>query len=188
MKRMVIFLSAILFGSMIATAQSADPRPSASPAQQTVASALNGGCPVSMRAQQESNPGLMTTRGGASGASAQRIHLTVGGGTDSSSSARIFSVKITVHGTSSKARVWPVSAAQPGLPDAAMTFDLRADGTNTSNGINAAAVSSDLLLRGFTSVQSVTLESVAYADGSGWIASAGSTCSVAPEGLMRVSH
>jgi hypothetical protein len=203
MKHWVACLSTIVFVSVTALAQSPDRgAPVIPPAQRGAeplaqskkdtprkfvydfkaaqgmvvqAASANGGCPVSMRAQHRSNPSLMNARDAAPEPLAQRIHLTASGATYSSG---ILSIKVTVRGTTAKARMLPVS--QAGLSDAAMAFDLRADQAN--------AVASDLLLRGFTSVQAIDLESVTYADGSIWVTSAARSCSITSDNLMLVSR
>jgi hypothetical protein len=133
-----------------------------------------------MNAQHRSNPSLMSARDAAPQPLAQRIHLAASGESDSSA---ILSIKVTVRGTTPRARILPTS--QAGMSDAAMTFDLRADQANTNK---ANAVASDLLLRGFTSVQTIDLESVTYADGSSWVASATRSCSITPDNLMLISQ
>jgi hypothetical protein len=195
MKYWVACLSTIAFVSVTALAQSPDRgapvEPSAQSSKETPrkfvydfkaaqgmvvqAASVNGGCPVSMRAQHRSNPSLMNARNATPEPLAQRIHLTASSGTYSSA---ILSINVTVRGTTAKARTLPTSQADPS--DAAMTFNLRADQAN--------AVASDLLLRGFTSVQAIDLESVTYADGSSWLASTARSCSITPDNLMLVSR
>jgi hypothetical protein len=210
MKHWVACLSTIVFVSVTALAQSPDrgapvnppAKPGAEPLTQpnkdaprkfvydfkaaqgmiVQAASPNGGCPVSMQAQHRSNPSLMNARDAAHEPLAQRIHLTVSSATYSSG---ILSIKVTVRGTTAKARALLVSTFGANPSDAAMTFDLRA---NQANADQASAVASDLLLRGFTSVQTVDLESVTYADGSSWVASATRSCSIEPDNLMLVSR
>jgi hypothetical protein len=176
MKHWVPCLSAIVFVSATVFAQSPDRGAPVRPSTLTLQAApASGGCPISMSAQHRSNPSLMSARDATPQPLAQRIHLTANGESDSSG---ILSIKVTVRGTTPKARMLPTSQAGP--PDAAMTFDLRADRVN--------AVASDLLLRGFTSVQAIDLESVTYADGSNWVASAARSCSITPDNLMLISQ
>jgi hypothetical protein len=45
----------------------------------------------------------------------------------------------------------------------------------------------DLVLPGFSSVQSITLNSLTYSDGSTWNSFKGNACRVAPDPFMLVS-
>ena len=134
------------------------------------------GCPVEIRAQHKSNPSLMNAQSKDTGGVAQLIHLTVGNSTDAPA---IVSIRVTVHGTNRHSRALPVNASPEGLSDAFRTFELRA---------GARSVSTDLILQGFTSVQSVSLDAVNFSDGSSWLTSAGAGCSVAPDAMMLVSR
>ena len=135
-------------------------------------------CPVSMRAQQKTGAtGLTRTRDGNAAVLGQRIHLDVDRGPNA-----VVAIQVTVHGTTARPRIYAAQSQQV-RSDAVKTFTLAADGASA----NGAAISSDLLLRGFTSVQSVNLDSVSYADGSLWTPTAGKSCSVEPDPLMLVS-
>jgi hypothetical protein len=141
------------------------------------------GCPVSMRAQQRVWGDMMAVdrvpgdRPAATGV-AQRIHLTLAGAADSAS---IREAKVTVHGTGNKGRSVPSQLTQDGLPDKTRTLDV------VFSGYDKAAASTDLLLRGFTSVSWITLESVTYSDGSTWTPSGGKSCRTVPDPLMLVA-
>ena len=134
-------------------------------------------CPVSMRATQKSDGGLMNARSGDAGPLGQRIHLDVDRGPRA-----VTAIQITVRGTTARPRVY-AAQSQPVRSDAVKSFTLTAEGASA----NGVAISSDLLLRGFTSVQSINLDAVAYADGSRWTPAAGKACSVEPDPLMLVS-
>jgi hypothetical protein len=131
-----------------------------------------------MRAQQKTGTtGLTRTGDGSAAMQGQRIHLDVDRGSNA-----VVAIQVTVHGTTARPRVYAAPSQQV-RSDAVKTFSLTANGASA----NGAAISSDLLLRGFTSVQSVNLDSVSYADGSVWAPAAGKSCSVAPDPLMLVS-
>lgn len=139
-------------------------------------------CPVSMHAQQQSGLGILTARGDRgqsrprSGV-AQHIRLILG---DAGNSTRIVSAKVTARGTSPRWRMTPTVLNQGTSPDArktlAVTFDV--DGRD--------GASADLVLPGFTSVTSITLDSLTYADGTIWRASNGKGCRTAPDPLMLI--
>jgi hypothetical protein len=171
MKCAGVFLSAMLFSTVSLVAQGGDVDVSASGG--------SGGCPVAMRAQHRVNGGLMNAHDSTASVPGQRIHLAATGQSDA---PRIVSIRVTVHGTSAKARAFPAMAFRDGVSDEAMSFDLNA------NAGHASAVTSDLMLQGFTSVQTVSLEAVRYADGTNWTASVERHCSIAPDGLMLVSR
>jgi len=141
------------------------------------------GCPVSMRAEHRADGSLMTVDKGRDGekrdsaGATQRIRLTLGKGSDSE---RVVAVRITVHGTSNKPRT---VVAEPrvtgprlnGSPDARKTLDL------TFNDRDKDEASADLLLRGFTSVTSITLDSLTFSDGSMWVPDLGKACRIVPD-------
>ena len=58
-----------------------------------------------------------------------------------------------------------------------VTFTSEADGSSTA----------ELDLPAFTSVQTVRLDSITYADGSTWKVADARVCSVAPDGFMLIS-
>ena len=135
-------------------------------------------CPISMRAQQRTSAtGLMRAGDWKAAVPGQRIHLDVDRGPNA-----VTAIQITVRGTTARPRVYTAQSQQV-RSDAVKSFTLTADGASA----DGAAISSDLLLRGFTSVQSVNLDSVSYDDGSIWTPAGGKGCSVAPDPLMLVS-
>ena len=139
-------------------------------------------CPVSMHAQQQGGLGILTARDDhgesrrRSGV-AQHIRLILG---DAKNSATIVSAKVTVRGTSPKGRMTPTVLNQDTSPDAKKTLVL----TFKENGNEG--VSANLVLPGFTSVTSITLDSLTYADGSIWRPSNGRGCRTAPDLMMLV--
>ena len=139
-------------------------------------------CPVSMHAQQQGGLGVLTARDDhgesrrRSGV-AQHIRLILG---DAKNSATIVSAKVTVRGTGPKGRMTPTVFNQDASPDAkkALVLTFKTDGSE--------GVSANLVLPGFTSVTSISLDSLTYADGSIWRPSNGRGCRTAPDLLMLV--
>jgi hypothetical protein len=134
-------------------------------------------CPVPMRAQQGFSGGLVAVRQSqpAPPAPAFRLTLTL----TNRKSTGIASARVTVFGLSGKARAIPLDSAP--ASDLARTMNIR---FGDSGNADAAA---DLLLRGFTTVTRIDLDSLTYADGSTWTASTGTSCHVAPDPLMLLS-
>lgn len=160
-------------------------------------------CPVSMRAQHGSGGALMMARNpksglyaqpnqdGRSGGLEQRIHLILGKVKDS---ARVVAAKVTVRGMNGKWLAMPASSLQYGTSNAGT---LSAGSSNIGSAVKTIDVRfgitadqtefADLVLPGFSSVQSITLNSLTYADGSTWSSFNGNACRVAPEPFMLVS-
>jgi len=152
--------------------------PSGSPAQ--VFSILNPSgpsCPVTMRAEHRSGGSTMYTGYGPATGVGQRVHLIFG-----ALSARVTAATVTVRGTDGRWRVATASTRQPrqGSPDISRTLNA----VFTQDGNDSEATELDL--PGFTSVKSIRLDSVTYADGSTWTAPEGGGCRVAPDPFMLV--
>ncbi len=95
----------------------------------------------------------------------------------------IVGVQMTVHGLSSKWRTVPLSLVSA-APDLSKTIDVALDLKGNGH------VAKDLSLRHFTTVTSIDLTSITYADGSTWHASHTSesgACSITPDPLMLIS-
>ena len=185
MNRFGMMLSVVAFGSLTVAAQGPAPAKTSAAASPNVyvlpvPSSLD--CPVSMHAQQQGGLGILTTRDDRgesrrrSGV-AQHIRLILG---DAKNSATIVSAKVTVRGTSPKGRMTPMVFSQDASPDARKTLAL----TFKTDGSEGA--SANLVLPGFTSVTSISLDSLTYADGSIWRPSNGRGCHTAPDLLMLV--
>jgi len=187
MKRMVRFSLAILTGSLALAAQA--------PAVQFNADRMDAGCLVSMRAQQKGLGDLLLADKGRDGkvdGPAQRIHLTLGKGTETSE--EIARVRVTVHGTGAENRMYRVPAGQADSrggggdfltgpkADRARSFDLafrpNAEGE----------IATDLVLRGFTSVTWINLNSVTFADGAVWMPGGKLNCRISPDLLMLIAR
>ena len=153
-------------------------------------------CPVSMRAEQGSGGGLRFTRnsqspglGAAQPEIAQKIHLSVDGRKETS---RVVAARVTVHGTGDNWRMVPAGQMPDGFADSksgeikrSLEIIFHRDGSVDADSRNGD--SADMVLSGFTSVRSITIDSLTYADGATWIPSAGKSCRVAPNPLMLVN-
>ena len=144
-------------------------------------------CPVSMHAQHGSGAGLLLARQapGArnapkpeSQAPSQQIHLTL---KNWKLPGRVVSAKVTVRGTNGKARFMPVSSSAETPAEIAKALDINFEADEEGQ------ASTEMQLAGFTSVQSITLESLTFTDGSSWTASKNSACRIAPDPFMLVS-
>jgi hypothetical protein len=187
MKRAIALVVPLVFGAAMLSAQSQrfatsdqdsltnDKHPSSST---LVINVPGSSCPVGMRALQGSGGGLVAVRGAQpQEGPAQRIHLIL----NNPKAGRIVSAKITVRGLSPKNRAVETLANQGSPSD--LTRGLEARFSPDS----AISVATDLLLTGFTAVNSIELKAVTYADGSTWTVSAGEACRVTPSALMLVS-
>jgi hypothetical protein len=177
----------VAFGSITLAAQATSLAGSGqiqggSPSVYVVPVPTNLDCPVSMHAQQQGGLGILTARDDRgesrrqSGV-AQHIRLILG---DAKNSATIVSAKVTVRGTSPKGRMTPTVLNQDASPDAKKTLVLT---LSVDKGEGASA---NLVLPGFTSVTSISLDSLTYADGTIWRPSNGKGCRTAPDLMMLV--
>jgi hypothetical protein len=104
----------------------------------------------------------------------QAIHLAM----TNPSAREIVEVQFTIHGYSDKGRALFLMS---GAPDLTRKITLKRDIEGKGQ------ASSDLSLSGFTAVSSVDVDSLTYADGSMWNATASGVCSVTPKAFMLVS-
>jgi hypothetical protein len=118
-------------------------------------------CPVSMRAEHRSGGGVITTGKSQIIGPMQHIHLILG---QVEGLGRVTAATVTVRGTNGKWRTMNASQfqtqPQPGSPYISSTLNV----VFVRDGDDAEY--SDLDLPGFTSVKSIRLDSVTYADGS----------------------
>jgi hypothetical protein len=139
-------------------------------------------CPVSLQAKQGSGAGLVAVRGRDAGKQEEfkptaRIHLLLGkiGG-----DRQVAGVTVTARGLSARGRIDRTATADS--PDLRRT--LSAGVSVESDG----SLYADLAFAGFTSVRSIKLESIDYADGSNMDLSQHRTCTVSPDMLMLISN
>lgn len=149
-------------------------------------------CPVAMQAKQGSGSGLVMVRknGPDDGQStlsskpSQRIHLILGKmpGAHFSDPQQIAAATVTARGLSARDHLEPaleLSGARPSDIKRTMnvTFSTEKDGS----------ISADVILPGFTAVNSIRLESVDLKDGSTWTLPDLKACVVTPDPLMLVA-
>lgn len=132
-------------------------------------------CPVALRAKQGSGGGLVATRNAPPvGGPAQRIRLEVA----DSKSGRVSSARIRVYGMSGKGRMQKTDSEQNWDFVRTMQVEFSQDDEG------AAA---DLMLRGFTAVNKIVVQTLTYQDGSTWTPMKMQMCSVAPDPFMLVA-
>jgi hypothetical protein len=165
--------------------------PSQAPAPFVVPSSIIARCPVSLRALYRGGGGVMTTGKGAPGGAAQHLRLILGGIlSETGSPARVTAASVTVSGTNGRWRIANASQLprqpQHDSPHIHTTLNLQFD-TESGGSEGGNSELGNLDLPGFTSVQSIRLDSLTFADGSVWTAASGGSCRVEPDPLMRVS-
>jgi len=135
-------------------------------------------CPVGMRAQQGAGGDLLRAREGQPvEGPAQRIRLVL----TPRRALQITGARIRVRGLSGKNRMALADATGQLAPDRTQT--LNATFTPDEKG----ETFSDLVLAGFTSVQSIELQAITYSDGSTWKMESSNLCKVTPDQIMRVA-
>ena len=90
----------------------------------------------------------------------------------------VVSAQLTAHGFSYKGRIIPVSDATPNIWK---TVDVALEVKGNSR------ASRELSFGHFSTIRTIDVNSVTYADGSTWHASSPGACSVAPSLIMRIS-
>lgn len=136
-------------------------------------------CPINMRATQGVWDHTRKVRGFDDGITrtpfGQRILLTL----IDARPARIVSATVLVRGLNGKNHMVQTAGAQAAnaTKTLTVTFARQEDGS----------VLGDLYVPGFTSVSSVVLQRVTYADGSTWISSA-NVCRVTPDPMMLIAE
>jgi hypothetical protein len=149
-------------------------------------------CPVAMRAKQGSSSGLVKVRrdhpdDGKSLLSpkpGQQIHLILGKmqGADFGDPAQIAGATVTVKGLSGRERLdRSLDLTSDGFSDLRRTVNVRFSTENDGS------VSADLGLPGFTSVNSIKLDSLDLKDGSTWTLASLKACIVTPDRIMLVA-
>jgi hypothetical protein len=133
------------------------------------------GCPVELRAQPGGG-GAVAYASDARNGKSQRLHLTFA----NRKSKEIVAVSVTVRGLSPWARIVPADSGSQDSHALAKTVDLK---LNVATGKNAEE---DVALQSFASITRVDLESVEYADGTSWKASATQSCHIVPDLFVLV--
>jgi hypothetical protein len=173
-----------LFAAMTMLAQTARDSASEGTLQRLVVPGSS--CPIGMRARHDfsvqkqlvNRPETKPNERGmqiGSGTSMQ-IRLTL----SSPDARRITAATITVRGTNGNGQML-AARSSPGSADLTKTMDATFE---PGEGHDA---DSHLVLRGFSSIGSIRLDSVAYSDGSRWKTIDSGACRVAPDPLMLVA-
>jgi hypothetical protein len=140
-------------------------------------SVLGSNCPVELRAQPAGGGNMAYANGPQKDmAYTSRVHLIFG----NRKSREIVAVRVTVRGLAPWARVVPMDSGAQASHELAKTVDLKLNVPTGKNGER------DVTLKSFASITRVDLESVEYADGTSWKASAMQSCHIVPELFMLV--
>jgi hypothetical protein len=173
MHRFAAFSFALLLSSMTLAAQ----RPTETPETYVAPQPPDRACPVSMHAQQKAGGDILVTRAGQRHPLSQHIHLILG-----SLANPVVAAKVTVRGTNGKPRAVATKLTQDNSGEAIKTLDIRFDT------VEHGEAATDLSLSGFTSVSSIRLDSLTFADGTIWVPSNGQACRTTPDSFMLVSN
>jgi hypothetical protein len=136
----------------------------------------NNSCPVGLRAQPGVGPLIMTIDA-SNGVGSQRLSLDL----SNIGSRHITRAQITVHGLTAQGRINPAAYGNLDAGTTAKQVDLA---LTVPPG---ATASTNLLFKGFTSVSTIDLDSLTYADGSTWHASPQQRCQIVPNRIMLVA-
>jgi hypothetical protein len=171
---------ALFLGSMTLLAQTTERNSGRNPTKPAVASVAlpTTNCPINMQARRQSSTRQALIGKNAPSGPKQNLLFTVINPTFQ----QVVRVHITVHGLNANARVSPAQTAAMDSSEITKSMDLELKVGPKSQ------ASKDLLLPGFTSVSSIDLTEVGYADGSGWRVSAHHTCRAVPDGMMLISR
>ena len=162
-------------------AQQSSPHPSlqsATTATLSVMPAIGESCPVGLRAQPGTAPGMVIVVDGKTNAS-QKLNLQL---TNFIHQRAITSAQITVHGFTTHGRISPAVSRDPEADTLSKQVDL------TLTVAPGTSASTEMLFKGLTSVRWIDLDSITYADGSMWHSSAQRKCQVVPDRFMLVAR
>lgn len=134
-------------------------------------------CPVALQAKHLADGDMVKTGAGHPKGLGQRLHLTL----TSPDARTLSSATFNVRGwTAEGHRLQAGAKRNPGQETRTLQIPL-----TSGTGRNASA---DLWAPGLTSVESVELLAVSYADGSTWTPAVGKTCRVVPDPLMLIAQ
>ena len=177
MKRIAVVLACLLTSLSLAAQSPSQPKTTTLVLPtQTIAA-----CPIGIQARQGVWDHTIRVRKGEQQTViqpfGQRFFLTL----KDSHSERIVSATLRVHGTTGKSRMIQTAHSKNISAEATkiLTVSFTAD---------EGTASADVHVPGFTSVSSVELQQVTYANGSTWKMSSSSFCRVAPDPLMLVAE
>jgi hypothetical protein len=172
--RRTLFLTALALLAAPLTAQQT--RPSQIQTAPAVSDQLS--CPVGFNAQLSTGPGMVIVDSGTRSPVSQQMLLSFRNPAEHG----ITSIRVTVHGLTAKGQTVPVvtdDANAPGTIDTPAILHL-AVAPNSGN-------STQLRVRGITSVRSIDLDEVIYADGTSWHTTTRHSCSIEPNRVMLIA-
>jgi hypothetical protein len=136
-------------------------------------------CPVSMQASQGIwNHNIAVRKGLGDQKFGQRISLNL----KNSHPAPILTATVRVRGLNGKNRMLPTPTEAGQKWNAVKTLTVKFARENDGS------FSADLWISGFTSISSVELLQISYADGSAWRISGPNVCRVTPDPVMLISN
>ncbi|HEX5234011.1 MAG TPA: hypothetical protein VFW25_01640 [Silvibacterium sp.] len=134
-------------------------------------------CPIAMSAQHGIDGGTLAVRGGAHKGMGQQLQLTL----NNSGKSAISAVRIIMNGWNAKGRTLRALETNSSVTDASETVDLRLS-------VDAGkTVDTNVWVSGLTSVDSIDLVGVSYADGKNWKAAGAEACRITPDPEMLIS-
>jgi len=134
-------------------------------------------CPVAIQAKHGSDGNMVKTRAGHPKGLGQRLYITL----TSPDARTLSSATFNVRGWTAEGHMEQAGTRRnPGQEVRTLQVPL-------TSGAGRSA-SADLWAPGLTSVESVELLAVSYADGSTWTPAAGKTCRVVPDPLMLIAQ
>lgn len=180
---------ALMLAFPVANAQSSVPVPQSNGVSTVVEAGLVGQartftaappsplCPVGLAARHVADGNMVKTAPGHPHGLGQRLHLTL-----TSPDARILaSATLNVRGWTAVGHLQQAAAKASPVQAVRMVQVL----LSAETGRNSSA---DLWVPGLTSVESVELLAVSYADRSTWAPAAGKSCRVTPDPLMLIAR
>jgi hypothetical protein len=175
--------------SGVATPEGADPQslsgavPQSAVKSASINAATSPGCPIGMHASQGLwDRGTIKVREEDKQHAHQQFGQRIALALEDPHPARIVAATVRVRGLNGKNRALPTPADMTQEWNAVKT--LKVNFTEDKNG----TVSADLWLGGFTSVGSIQLLNVSYADGYVWRISGSSACHVQPDPIMLITR
>jgi len=175
MKRVLVLSFALSFTCIPLIAQSAGlqqakPFPPVPPGIET--------CPVYLHAQQKAAGEMVAADKSRPKGTTQRLQLTL----TYPDSKQITRARVTVHGLTAKGRLTPTPVRNHKASNVSRTFDVA-----LSAGPDKKTASADLWVPGMTSVSTVELKSVVFADGSNWTLRGRAACHFVPDPVMLIA-
>lgn len=136
-------------------------------------------CPVAMQAQHGVDGSMRTVNDGAHRGIGQQLELTL---KNQSKRAAVSAIRIIVYGWNANGRALPAGMTNSSVGNASRKLDIK---LTIHPGATAGT---DVWVSGLTSVDSIELAGVRYADGSRWKAPASRACRIVPDPEMLISR